>query len=190
MIRITGLHSLGALSFAFRRRPVLNLHRFVDYQCCAAISRLQHAVGIPNCRVAEVVALPNPLLRPACSALELEYFSVWHGLCLEGSIALPGSSKEMSAQENEVALPLRTHTILGVCEGIGEDFGFNPIFLRVPLAAMVIVNATWAFGAYFALGAIVLVSRLLFPDGKASTKVSVEQPATAANEQNEMAKAA
>ena len=37
----------------------------------------------------------------------------------------------MSAQENQVALPLRTHTILGVCEAIGEDFGFNPIFLRV-----------------------------------------------------------
>ena len=36
----------------------------------------------------------------------------------------------MSAQENQVALPLRNHTILGVCEGIGEDFGFNPIFLR------------------------------------------------------------
>ena len=96
----------------------------------------------------------------------------------------------MSAQEDQVALPLRNHTILGVCEGIGEDFGFNPIFLRVPLAAMVIVNATWAFGAYFALGAIVLASRLLFPDRKAS-KVSVDQPAAApANEQNELAKAA
>jgi phage shock protein C len=96
----------------------------------------------------------------------------------------------MSPQENQDALPLRNHTILGVCEGIGEDFGFNPIFLRVPLAAMVIVNATWAFGAYFALGGVVLLSRLLFPDRKASTKVSVEQPAAPANEQNELAKAA
>src|SRR5438270_4398120 len=97
----------------------------------------------------------------------------------------------MSAQENQVALPLRNHTILGVCEGIGEDFGFNPIFLRIPLAAMVIVNPLWAFGAYFALGAIVLLSRLLFPDRKASAKVSVEQPISApANEQNELAKAA
>jgi phage shock protein PspC (stress-responsive transcriptional regulator) len=97
----------------------------------------------------------------------------------------------MSAQENDVALPLRNHTILGVCEGIGEDFGFNPIFLRVPLAAMVIVNATWAFGAYFALGAVVLLSRLLFPDRKASVEAKIAQPATAAaNEQNELAKAA
>jgi phage shock protein C len=97
----------------------------------------------------------------------------------------------MSAQENQVALPLRNHTILGVCEGIGEDFGFNPIFLRIPLAAMVIVNALWAFGAYFALGAVVLASRLLFPNRAASeAQVTVAASAPAANEQNELAKAA
>src|SRR3982750_4594665 len=93
-------------------------------------------------------------------------------------------SSKMVAQENQVALPLRNHTILGVCEAIGEDFGFNPIFLRVPLATMVIVNATWAFGAYFGLGAIVLASRLLFPDRKASTQAKAAQPTAAANEQN------
>ena len=42
----------------------------------------------------------------------------------------------MEAQENQVALPLRSHTILGVCEAIGEDFGFNPVFLRMPFAAI------------------------------------------------------
>src|SRR4051794_13356978 len=110
---------------------------------------------------------------------------------LGGGIALPRSSREMSAQENQVALPLRNHTILGVCEGIGEDFGFNPVFLRIPLAAMVIVNPLWAFGAYFALGAVVLVSRLLFPDRKAATSQAVsDQASPAANEQNELAKAA
>jgi phage shock protein C len=96
----------------------------------------------------------------------------------------------MSAQENQVALPLRNHTILGVCEGIGEDFGFNPIFLRIPLAASVIWNPIVAFGVYFALGAVVLVSRLLFPTPKPkSAPVSVEG-SSAANEQNELAKAA
>jgi phage shock protein C len=95
----------------------------------------------------------------------------------------------MSAQENPVALPLRTHTILGVCEGIGEDFGFNPIFLRIPLAAMVIISPTWAFGIYFALGAVVLASRLLFPDRK-TAQAAARQTASAANEQNELAEAA
>jgi phage shock protein C len=108
---------------------------------------------------------------------------------LGGEHSFTKEFEKMSAQEDQVALPLRNHTILGVCEAIGEDFGFNPIFLRVPLAAMVIVNAAWAFGAYFGLGAIVLASRLLFPDRKAATKADVAQPA-AANEQNELAKAA
>ena len=80
----------------------------------------------------------------------------------------------MSAQENQVALPLRSHTILGVCEGIGEDFGFNPVLLRIPFAASVLWSPTWAIGAYFALGAVVLLSRLLFP--KARISLAVEQP--------------
>jgi phage shock protein PspC (stress-responsive transcriptional regulator) len=71
-------------------------------------------------------------------------------------------------QENQPALPLRAHTIFGVCEAIGEDFGFNPVFLRVPLATAVIWNPMIAFGTYFALGAVVLASRLLFPDRRAT----------------------
>jgi phage shock protein C len=94
----------------------------------------------------------------------------------------------MSAQEDQVALPLRSHTILGVCEAIGEDFGFNPVFLRIPLAACVIWSPTFAFGAYFALGAVVLVSRLLFPKPQTESVIA-EQP-EAANEQRELAEAA
>src|SRR5262245_6539110 len=74
---------------------------------------------------------------------------------------------EVQSAEPYVALPLRSHTILGVCEGLGEDFGFNPIFLRIPLAAAVIWNPLIAFGTYFGLGAVVLASRLLFPRQKA-----------------------
>ena len=94
----------------------------------------------------------------------------------------------MSAQENQVALPLRSHTILGVCEAIGEDFGFNPVFLRVPLAASVIWNPVVALGTYFALGALVLASRLLFPRTREAQVVS--KPVEAENEQIELAKAA
>jgi phage shock protein PspC (stress-responsive transcriptional regulator) len=95
----------------------------------------------------------------------------------------------MEAQENQVALPLRSHTILGVCEAIGEDFGFNPTFLRVPFAASVLYSPTWAIVAYLALGVVVLGSRLLFPKAKADVAVPAEQP-VAANEQQEFAKAA
>ena len=73
------------------------------------------------------------------------------------------SVQNATAQEPYVALPLRQHTIFGVCEGIGQDFGFNPIFLRVPLAAAVLWSPMIAIGTYFALGALVFASRLLFP---------------------------
>jgi phage shock protein PspC (stress-responsive transcriptional regulator) len=89
----------------------------------------------------------------------------------------------MEAQINQPALPLRPHTIFGVCEGIGEDFGFNPIFLRVPFAAVVLVSPMYAIGGYLALGLVVLASRLLFPKAKAaSVNVENAQPASAANE--------
>lgn len=95
----------------------------------------------------------------------------------------------MSAQENNVALPLRSHTILGVCEAIGEDFGFNPVLLRVPFAASVLWSPLLAIGAYFALGAIVLASRLMFPKAKSAPVLEVEQR-ECANEQVELAEAA
>jgi len=95
----------------------------------------------------------------------------------------------MEAQEHQVALPLRSHTILGVCEAIGEDFGFNPVFLRIPLAASVIISPFWAIATYFALGAAVLGSRLLFPKMK-TIDVAVPAQQSAANEQRELAKAA
>ena len=52
----------------------------------------------------------------------------------------------MEAQVNQVALPLRSHTILGVCEAIGEDFGFNPVLLRIPFAASVIYSPMLSIG--------------------------------------------
>jgi phage shock protein PspC (stress-responsive transcriptional regulator) len=96
----------------------------------------------------------------------------------------------MVAQETQVALPLRSHTILGVCEAIGEDFGFNPVFLRIPFAASVIYSPTMAITVYFALGAVVLASRLLFPKAKAESHDAAGEQTTAANEQREYAEAA
>ena len=96
----------------------------------------------------------------------------------------------MEAQVIQPALPLRNHNILGVCEAIGEDFGFNPVLLRVPLAATVLFSPLLAIVGYFALGAVVLLSRVLFPKPKdANAQVAGEQPAPA-NEQRELAEAA
>ena len=98
----------------------------------------------------------------------------------------------MQAQVNEeqtyTPLPLRAHTILGVCEAIGEDFGFNPVLLRIPLAASVVVSPMMAIGAYLALGVAVLASRFFFPRPKTLTPSASQ--AEAANEQPELRRAA
>ncbi len=57
----------------------------------------------------------------------------------------------------------RPHTILGVCEALGDDFGFNPLYLRIAFAAGLFFSATYVIGAYLALGAIIAVSRWIAP---------------------------
>lgn len=73
----------------------------------------------------------------------------------------------------------RGDTLLGVCEALGEDFGFNPTWLRVALAAPVIVSPLAAFGVYGALAVLVLVSRLVFPKPRQPVEAADEQLATA-----------
>ena len=58
----------------------------------------------------------------------------------------------------------RDDTLLGVCFALGEDFGFNPLYLRVLLAVIVLWSLPAALGAYAALGMIVAVSRWLAPN--------------------------
>jgi phage shock protein C len=96
----------------------------------------------------------------------------------------------MNPQDNSVALPLRSHTILGVCEAIGEDFGFNPVLLRVPFAATVLWSPVYAIAAYLGLGLVVLGSRLLFPPRKFEALAAVNEASAPANERNEFAQAA
>ena len=85
----------------------------------------------------------------------------------------------MTAQDHTVALPLRSQTLLGVCEALGEDFGINANFIRVPLGAIVVFNVWAAVGVYLGLGVIILASRLLFPAAKtaAVTQVAAPEPA-------------
>jgi phage shock protein C len=63
-------------------------------------------------------------------------------------------------------LPLRDNTMLGICEAIGEDFGFHANWLRLALACGILVNATAVVGIYLGLGVIVAISRLVFPKAK------------------------
>jgi phage shock protein PspC (stress-responsive transcriptional regulator) len=66
-------------------------------------------------------------------------------------------------EEKKPNLMLRSDTFLGVCEGLGEDFGFNPIWLRVAFSAALLWNPYAIIGAYLGLGILVAISRLAFP---------------------------
>ena len=57
----------------------------------------------------------------------------------------------------------RDDTFLGVCQAIGDDFGFNADWLRIALAVPVIFNPMLSFAAYGALAVTVVISRLLVP---------------------------
>jgi len=78
-------------------------------------------------------------------------------------------------------LPLRNDTILGVCEAIGRDFGFNPLWLRLAFIAPLFFAPTMTIAAYFALGLVVAAVNWLSPDKPASEQV-VDAKATVVEE--------
>lgn len=50
--------------------------------------------------------------------------------------------------------------LLGICHAMGETFGFNPLYLRLVLLAVVMLNAQLALTAYAVAGVAVLVAKL------------------------------
>ena len=65
---------------------------------------------------------------------------------------------------------LRHDTLFGVCQGVGEEFGFNPNFLRVPFAAGILWNPMAIVGIYLGLGVALALARWIYP--KASVVVA------------------
>ena len=57
----------------------------------------------------------------------------------------------------------REDTLLGVCHAIGEDFGFNPLYLRIAFAVILFLSPAGAFAGYAVLGAVVAFSRWIAP---------------------------
>ena len=83
---------------------------------------------------------------------------------------LTASQKE-SNMTDQTPLPLRHDTILGVCEAIGQDFGFNPLWLRLAFIAPIFFAPYAAVGAYLGLGVIVAATRYFAPNKPASRQV-------------------
>lgn len=88
----------------------------------------------------------------------------------------------------------RNDTLLGVCESLGQDLGFNPNFLRVPLGVGIIFAPLLMVSIYLAMGAVAFASRTLFPTRTvkvqgASVQASAGEVA-AMNDRAELPKAA
>lgn len=80
--------------------------------------------------------------------------------------------------ENETTnLFRRRDTFFGICEAVGQDFGFNPLWLRLAFVAPLFFFPAQTFIGYFALGLVVLASRVIFPAKAAAVVQSA--PSTA-----------
>jgi phage shock protein PspC (stress-responsive transcriptional regulator) len=102
------------------------------------------------------------------------------------------SQKMITADYFRNNVAFRNDTILGVCEALGHDLGFNANILRVPLGVGIIFAPLLMVGIYLALGAVVFVSRTFFPDRiqRVAAAEVVEAAPVAHNEQVELPRAA
>ena len=68
----------------------------------------------------------------------------------------------MTSETESTNVFLRNDTIFGTMQAIGDDFGINPNWLRVPLAAAMLASPMGAILVYVGLSVVVLASRLIF----------------------------
>jgi phage shock protein PspC (stress-responsive transcriptional regulator) len=85
--------------------------------------------------------------------------------------ALPTEFDDM--QTAQLNLLARDDTMLGVCEALGEDFGFNANILRIVLAASLLWNAPVVVGLYLGAGLLVAVSRFAAPNPKRTASATM-----------------
>ena len=76
---------------------------------------------------------------------------------------------------NEQALNSNPDSLFGVCQAIGQDFGFNPFFLRLGFLGLGFFSIPASVGAYALLGIGVAASRWLFPAKPESQESGLEQ---------------
>jgi len=94
---------------------------------------------------------------------------------------------------NKTPLPLRNDTLLGVCEAIGQDFGFNPTYLRLAFIAPLFFAPMATVAAYLGLGVVVAATRWFLSDKTVEASTSTLQTTArdvAARDDEDMALAA
>ena len=82
----------------------------------------------------------------------------------------------------------RDDTFLGICEAIGEDFGFNANWLRLALGVGLLLNPMASIAAYACAGIVVGATRLIAPNPRRAVEPAETNEAEAAEpEQPELA---
>ena len=87
---------------------------------------------------------------------------------------------EVQARNEQNDEPIRGSGdhLFGVCEAIGKDLGFDPLYLRVALFSLLFFNPLWMLGAYAGLAAVLGLSRWIAPSAApAEATKPAEQPA-------------
>jgi phage shock protein C len=92
----------------------------------------------------------------------------WHTTCEAGGVRVgidAGAPKWRNDVQRQSTWSLfnRPDTLFGICQGVGQDFGFNPNYLRVVLAVSMIWNPVAVLATYALLGVAVAASRGIAP---------------------------
>lgn len=73
----------------------------------------------------------------------------------------------------------RDDTFFGVCEALGQDFGFNANWLRAAFGVALIWSPVATLGCYAAVGLLVAFSRLIVRNPRPARLPAAEVPAAA-----------
>ena len=90
----------------------------------------------------------------------------------------------------------REDTILGVCQALGEDFGFNPLYLRIVFGVLLLWQPLGVIGVYLGAGVLVAFTRLLVPNTpwfwqrRKTVSVATQAEVVSADQEPELAAAA
>lgn len=85
----------------------------------------------------------------------------------------------------------RSDTLLGVCEALGQDLGFNAQWLRIALCLGLFWSPTLVIAAYLVVGVGVYTARWLTPAKTAAVVEPATEPAATNDDETvELAKAA
>jgi phage shock protein PspC (stress-responsive transcriptional regulator) len=86
-------------------------------------------------------------------------------------------------QVDTTPLPLRGDTFLGVCEALGQDTRVPADLFRIAFAALFFWNMLLAVGVYLGLGAVIALSRWLFPAAPKTVAIGAAEPVEQKEEQ-------